>query len=212
MIIPAILEQTPEGFAEKFDKIKQLPVERIQVDFADGQFVENTTLKVEDLPKLDPKFHWEAHLMLHRPDTFAPYAEAGFKTVIVHYESFGSEAHLEGALLSIDNLGMEPAIAINPESQVSVLRYDTDTIHRFTLMSVHPGKQGGEFLPEVIERVKELRSIAPDAKIEVDGGVNSDNAKSLMDAGATDLAIGSALFAGDDTKTNYKKIADSLNA
>ncbi len=210
IIIPAILEKTPQGFAEKFEKIKQLPVERIQVDFCDGEFVENSTLKIDELPKLDPKFHWEAHLMISRPTDFASYAEAGFKTVIVHYEAFGAEAHLEGALLAIDNLGMEPVIAINPESAVSVLRYDTDTIHRFIIMGIHPGEQGREFMPETVARISELRSMAPNAKIEIDGGVKAENAKSIIGAGATDIVVGSALFETEDIKQNYEKIVDAI--
>lgn len=211
MIIPAILEQTPEGFAQKLKQIKQLSeVKKIQVDFADGQFVDNTTLEVGELGELDPKYEWEAHLMIHRPINFAVYAAAGFKTVIVHYESFGSESHLEAALLSIDNLGMTPVIAINPETQISVLRYDTDTIHRFTLLSVHPGRQGGEFIPGTVGRIKELRALAPNATIEVDGGVNSTNAAQLIAAGADDLAVGSALFETENIKQNYQKIADAI--
>ena len=211
MIIPAILEKTSQGFAERVKQIKQLPdIERIQVDFADGQFVDNTTLAVGEIEKLDKKYDWEAHLMVHEPHNFADYQAAGFKTIIVHYESFASEAQLEAALLSIDQLGMTPAIAINPETLVSVLRYDTDTISRFTILGVHPGKQGQPFIPNTAERVAELRSIAPDATIEVDGAVKADNAKELIDAGANDLVVGSALFETDNIKQNYQAIVDAI--
>ncbi|HEX3099939.1 MAG TPA: hypothetical protein VHQ41_03115 [Patescibacteria group bacterium] len=209
MIIPAILEKNPLDFAHKLAKIKTIPkVERIQVDFCDGIFVPTTSVAVEDIghvPKLD-KAEWEAHLMVDYPKNFAAYKEAGFSTVIIHYESFISESMLEDALDQITNLGMKPGIAIRPETIVSVLRYFTDTINQFTILSVEPGKQGNPFLPESIEKVKALRELAENATIEVDGGVNADNAGTLINSGADFLVVGSALFETENIKQNYQKI------
>lgn len=212
MIIPAILEKTPADFAHKLAKIKTIPkLERIQVDFADGIFVDNETIAVEDLghvPKLD-KTQWEAHLMIDGPKNFSDYKEAGFSTILIHYESFSNEGFLEEALESITKLGLKPAIAISPDTNVSVLRYFTDTIDQFTIMSVVPGMQGNMFLPATYDRIKELRLMALNATIEVDGGVNASNAAALIESGADYLVVGSALFETENIKQNYQNIVSA---
>lgn len=207
-IVPAILEKTKEAFDNRIFAISRiLGVETIQVDFCDGQFVPDENLNIKNIDPLNPAFTWEAHLMMKEPVDFLDYKMVGFKRLIVHYESFGSEQALEEGLDEISKLGLEVALAINPETPVSVLRYFTDTIKYFTLLSVHPGKQGAEFLPESIQRVKELRAMSPHAIIEVDGGVNANNASDLVLAGATVLAVGSGLFATDQLQENYDAIA-----
>lgn len=210
MIIPAILEKTPQGFAEKIAKIQTLKgVKTIQVDFCDGVFVENQTLAIQEFAEighLNKKYTWEAHLMIDHPTNFEHYKEAGFNTIIIHYESFGAEHHLEESQNEIVRLGMKVGIAINPETNPSVLRYYTDNVTQFTVMSVHPGKQGNPFIPETFERIQELRKLAPNATIEVDGGVNAHNAAALIHSGADYLAVGSALFETEDIKQNYQDI------
>ncbi len=210
MIIPAILEKTPQGFAEKITKIQTLKnIKRIQVDFCDGVFVQNSTIAIQEfalIGSLSKKFEWEAHLMIDHPSNFEHYKNAGFSTIILHYESFDGEVQLEEAIEHIVMLGMKPAVAINPDTPVSVLRYYSDNIQQFTIMSVHPGKQGNPFISEAIDRVRELRDLAPNVTIEVDGGVNAHNAAALIHAGADYLAVGSALFETEDIKQNYQDI------
>lgn len=211
MIIPAILEKTSQGFAEKIAKIQTLKqqVQTIQVDFCDGEFVENHTLSIHEfaeIGQLSKKYNWEAHLMVNHPTNFVDYKTAGFLTIIVHYEAFVSETLLEEALETITKLGMKPAIAINPKTPISTLRYYTDNINQFTIMSVQPGKQGNQFIIKTYDRIKELRLLAPNATIEVDGGVNVSNAGQLLHSGADMLAVGSALFETENTKQNYDQI------
>ncbi len=211
MIIPALLEQTPHGFAEKIAKlaIMRTKIKTVQVDFCDGLFVHNETMGIHDFAEigdLSKKYAWEAHLMIINPKNFADYKMAGFSTIIVHYEAFDSETLLEEALEIITKLNMNAAVAINPNTPVSVLTYYTDTVKQFTIMSVEPGKQGNPFLSESIERVKLLRNMAPNAIIEVDGGVNAQNASALIEAGADYLSVGSALFETENIKQNYQAI------
>ncbi len=207
MIIPAILEKTSEGFAEKFEQIKTLSgVKRIQVDFADSMFVDNATLTVDQLPELGSKYEWEAHLMVQEPDNLETYKAKGFSKVIVHYEGFISEENLEAALQKISKLGMTPALAMNPETPVSVARYFADTITNFTIMGIEPGAQGREFIPLTFDRIAELRQLAPDATIQVDGGVRVENARSIAEAGANELVVGSALLKAEDIKEAYAQL------
>ncbi len=210
IIVPAILETDREKLDAKIFALSRISgVEILQVDFCDGEFVEGKSLPIKELDVLNPAFAWEAHLMMREPVDFLDYQMVGFNRLIVHYESFTSEAHMKEALEQISQLGMEAAVAINPETPVSVLRSFTDTVKHFTLLSVHPGKQGNPFLPESIERIQELRALTPHGILEVDGGITAAHATSLVQAGADMLAVGSALFATDQLQENYDELVQA---
>src|SRR6266568_3351575 len=99
MIVPAILEQTKEGFLQKLSLVIKLPgVERVQVDFGDGVFIGNKLLSAADMDALNPAFQWEAHLMVKEPKDFLDYQICGFKTIIIHYEAFPSAESLKKTL------------------------------------------------------------------------------------------------------------------
>ncbi len=211
MIIPAILENNLQKFTETLKNIMGLKnIKTIQIDFADGDFVAAKTLPVEQLKlPAKTKIQFEAHLMAKVPKDFIAYQKAGFKKVIVHYEAFESELELEESLEAIKKAKMIPAVAISPTTQISVLKYHTDTINDFVLLGVTPGKQGQKMLSTTIDRLLELRDMAPSAKIEVDGGVNSKNIAAIIDAGATDCVVGSSLLKGD-IKENYQILLEAL--
>ncbi len=210
-IVPAIFEQDREAFDGKNFVIERIPgVERIHVDIADSIFVNGRTITVADLDVLNPAFHYEAHLMVENPSDFVDYNIAGFKTVIVHYEAFAKEEMVDEAASSISKLGMSPAVAINPETPVSVLRYFGDTIGHFLIMSVHPGAQGKPFINTTFDRVSELRQMLPHATIEVDGGLSSSNAHALISAGADLLVVGSAIVKSSDPAASFAEIESSI--
>lgn len=213
MIIPAILETNAKQFQAKLKEVLALKngIKTIQVDFADGEFVATKTVDVTEIKLPKNKIEFEAHLMVSNPNNFADYKKTGFDKIILHYESFENETDLEDALDEIRKLKMKPALAISPTTAVSVLRYFSDNILNFTLLSVVPGKQGQKMLPDTFERLMELRDHAkPGTVIEVDGGVNAENIAKLIDAGATDCVVGSALVSGD-IKENYNSLLEAIN-
>jgi len=213
VIVPAILEKTGEDFDDRNFILERISgVERIHVDFADGKFVSNQTLPAGKLDILNPAFHFEAHLMVKEPLDFIDYQIAGFKTVIIHYEAFASEELVDNAATAITKLGMVPGVAVNPETPASVLRYFGDTIRHFLIMTTHPGLQGNLFLPESIERIRELRRQLAHVTIEVDGGINSSNAYSLITAGADLLVVGSAIVKASNPAESYAEIENSILA
>ncbi len=210
-IIPAILEETLENFNDKVFQIERVPgVERIQVDFGDGQFVSHKTLPVKQIDPLNPAYVWEAHLMIQQPHNFLDYQIAGFSAIIIHYEAFPTEESMEEATSAIAKLGMKPVIAIKPKTEVSSLRYFGDTIDQFLLMSVEPGFQHNPFLEETFERLRNFRKLLPHAILEVDGGVSESNASALVAAGADLLVVGSALFETNDVAENFSKIEQAM--
>ncbi len=194
-ILPAILEQTKNAFRDKASAITRIGgVTKIHVDFADGKFVPNRMLDIAEFDPLNPAFEWEAHLMIQSPGDFLDYQIAGFKKVIVHYEAFASPDDLRAAALAITKLGLTPAVAINPGTEVGKLAECRVFSKEFTLMGVVPGFQGAPFVAETYQRLNELRKLLPDAILEVDGSVKLHNVSDLARAGADLLVVGSGLW------------------
>lgn len=220
-IVPAILEKEKDVFLARADAVEKLPgVSRVQVDFADGKFVTNATLGIEDIDVLNPALTWEAHLMVMEPVDFFDYQMVGFSTVIVHLEAFaamkGNPLHqrvtlVERALEDIAKLGMKAGLAISPETSVEALLPYKDLVSQFTLLSIEPGEQGHEFIPDSIDRIKKLRSLVPDVTIEVDGGINAENARQVVEAGADLLAVGSALVFSDNLQYSFDELNKQAN-
>ncbi len=208
-IVPAILEKTKEGFNEKVALVMKIPgIERIQVDFGDGEFIENKLLGAGEMDTLNPAFHFEAHLMVKNPTDFLDYQICGFKTIIVHFEAYLSLVVLKQALATIKQLGFKTSVAINPDTPVSALK--NVVADQYLIMSVVPGKQGQLFIPSTLNKIKELKQMLPHAIIEVDGGVNETNIKSLKDAGADLICVGSALVKAQDVNLAYAHLEDKL--
>jgi ribulose-phosphate 3-epimerase len=208
-IVPAILETTKDGFNDQLSRIVKLPgVERVQVDFGDGQFVESRTLGVTDMDVLTPTIHFEAHLMAEAPMDFLDYQICGFKTIIVHYEAYATETDLLKALKTIKEQGLEAGLALKPETNVQVLQKFANDVKTFLILSVHPGFQGAEFLPQTYERIAQLRKLCPNAIIEADGGLNEINIKQTVGAGADLLVVGSALVKSANINDSFQKLQE----
>ncbi len=208
-IIPAILEKTKEKFLEKIFLVSKLHgADRIQVDFGDGQFTEEKLLDADEMDTLNPAFSWEAHLMVKEPKDFLDYKICGFKTLILHYEAFLSADDLKQALLDIKTMGFQSGIAVNPETPINVLQ--NISADQYLLMSVIPGRQGNAFIPATIEKIKQLRQMLPHAIIEVDGGINETNIKSVKDAGADLICVGSSLVKATDSASAYARLEDKI--
>lgn len=209
-IVPAILEKTKEGFLDKAGRVVKLPgLERIQVDFGDGTFIENKLLPPSEMDTLNPAFHWEAHLMVKNPSDFLDYQICGFKTIIVHFEAFPSVGHLKKSLESIKSIGFKTGVAINPQTPIDELK--NIQADQYLIMSVIPGKQGQSFIPGTINKIKSLKGILPHAIIEVDGGINETNIKSLKQAGADLICVGSALVKAEDMPAAWEKLKMEIN-
>ena len=205
IIIPAILETTKEGFLDKASRVVKLSgLERIQVDFGDGVFIGSKLILPADIDALNPAFEWEAHLMVKEPKDFLDYQICGFKTLIIHYEAFLLANDLKKTLDSIKDMGFKTGVAINPDTPVSVLK--DVYADQYLIMGVVPGKQGRTFIESTPKKIAELRQLLPHAIIEVDGGINETNIKSLSSAGADLICVGSALVRADDMGGAYEKL------
>ncbi len=211
-IVPSILENTKDKFLDTMSRELKLPgVERLQVDFGDGEFVPNNILPVTEIDPLNPAFQWEAHLMCRQPMEFLDYQICGFKTIIVHYEAYRLPTQLKIALQQIKAQGMEPGICLKIETPVEVLQEFAQDVRHFQLMSINPGFQGTPFLEESYGRIAKLRKICPNAIIEVDGGVNETNIKKVASAGADLLIAGSVITKVPDMAAAWGKLNMEMN-
>lgn len=206
-VIPTVFVMKEEDFQPRFDKL--IPITKnIQIDFMDGEFVEGISPKIKSVPDLTKysEHEFEAHLMYQRPKKFVQEClDKGFKKIIFHYESQENDHEVLYMWLYIKKNDVKPILALNPETPISVL--DKMPFVDFVLfMGVHPGKEHQEFIPEVLNKIKELKEKKPNITIQVDGGVNLDTAKQLKEAGCDIINTGSFVSDSENPKDALKQL------
>ena len=197
---PSILSADFSRLGEEVRVCDKAGAQYIHIDVMDGCFVPNITFGppvIRAIRKCSKRI-FDVHLMIDEPIRYiSEFAAAGADIITVHYEAC---RHLDRTIQAIRESGIRAGVALNPATPIEVL-YDilpmTDMV---LLMSVNPGFGGQKYIPYVTEKISRLRRLAdmkkPDTDIEVDGGVNLDNVKELMDAGANIFVAGSAVFNG----------------
>ena len=195
-IIPSIVSR---DFADLEKKIKILDSHVIwaEIDVADGVFASNITFQEPALlNELDDKLKLSVHLMVELPETVIEEWLAVADRVVVHYES---TEELADILEKYPKKHQEIIVALALDTPVSVIDSIADTIKTVQLMSIRRlGFQGEDFCPEVIEKIKTIKTKWPHLKVVVDGGVGIDEAKDLISAGADALVVGSAIWGAID--------------
>ncbi len=191
-IIPAILAKDEKDFRHKVEAVTDL-CQTVQIDVMDGQFVENSTWADPSYLERNPlAMDCEVHLMVAEPEAHLEgWSRAKCVRALIHAESVKD---LPAALKAVKMYGMEPGIAINPETPISAIADAIEHASVVQVMGVKPGAMGRPFQPVALDKVRELRAKYPDLIIEVDGGVNVGTARELAEAGADRLVSGSAVF------------------
>jgi ribulose-phosphate 3-epimerase len=185
----------------------------IHVDVMDGHFVPNITIGppvVKSLRKAT-NLPLDCHLMIENPDEFIPaFADAGADWVSVHYEAC---RHLHRTLELIAQHGMQPAVVINPATEVSVLRPILGMVHHVLIMSVNPGFGGQKFIPYSLEKLRQLRDLRQELglsyRIEVDGGVAHDTIAAVVEAGGELLVAGNAVFGDGKAEQDARALLEA---
>lgn len=178
-LVPAILAKDENDYARKLKLLEQIGVKEVQIDVIDGKFVDNTTVGLEAIKKYPTSMRREAHLMVVNPVAVTKeYLTAGIDSVIVHYEQLSS-------LFDLDQFARRPVgLAIDPETPVSAILGIAGGISLILIMGVKAGFAGQTFLPETLNRVRQLRQLVPTGTIEVDGGVSDELIAKVFTAGA----------------------------
>jgi len=209
-VAPSILSADFGNLASDVKKVSKAGADLIHCDIMDGHFVPNMTMgpMIIEAVKKATDVPLDIHFMVENISFFIDmYKHLKPHSISFHIEE---EKHINRVIQKIRNEGISPSVVLNPATPVCLLDYIVADVDMVLLMSVNPGFGGQKFIPNVIDKVKELRELAerknPNLLIEIDGGVNDKNAPLLKEAGADILVAGSFVFKNDD----YKKAIESL--
>lgn len=202
LVSPSLLSANFANLQADIEKINQSEADWLHLDIMDGVFVPNISFGfpvLRHVAKLSQK-PLDVHLMIVSPEKFIKEVkELGTMMMNVHYEAC---SHLHRVVQQIKDAGMKAAVTLNPATPVMMLTDIIGELDMVLLMSVNPGFGGQKFIPHTLDKVKELRELiarsGSQALIEVDGGVNLETGKQLVEAGADVLVAGNAVFKASD--------------
>ncbi len=198
-ISPSILS-ADFGDLNKDIKTVEPYVDMLHIDVMDGHFVPNLSFGVPVVKGVKTKLPLDVDLMVYNPENYyEDYVKLGADCIHVHAESV---KHLHRQVALIKSLGVKASVAINPGTALCAIEEVLPDLDRVLIMAVNPGFGGQVFIENVLPKIKKLRNLYPKIEIEVDGGINAQTAKLVVEAGANILVSGSYLF-----KSKNRKVA-----
>ena len=211
-IAPSILSADFGQLGSEIKKLEKAGADMIHIDVMDGHFVPNLTVGppvIKTLRKYT-KLPFDVHLMISPVHKYIKdYAEAGADIITIHPEATDN---LQESIKHIKNFGKKVGVSLNPNTQIDIIEKLLVEINLVLIMSVHPGFAGQKFIPNVLDKIKELKKIKDEKNlnfdIEVDGGINFDNSKLVIEAGANILVSGTTIFKNNEG--DIKKNIDTL--
>ena len=209
-ISPSILSADFSQLGNEIKRLEEGGADMIHVDVMDGHFVPNLTIGPPVIKALRKQcsIKFDVHLMISPVHKYIEaYSDAGADIITIHPEATDN---LEESILKIKSLNKKVGVSLNPETKIDLINNYLEKIDLVLIMSVNPGFGGQKFMPEVLDKVKQLKEIKSKKNmnfdIEIDGGINFDNCQSAIEAGANILVSGTTVF-----KSNNGDIEKNIN-
>ncbi len=214
-IAPSILSADFARLADEIKDVERGGADWIHVDVMDGHFVPNITIGPLIVEAIRPHtdLPLDVHLMIENPDQYIPvFAKKGADVITVHQEA---AVHLHRTIYHIKDQGVKAGVAINPATPISVLEDTLVDVDMVLIMTVNPGFGGQSFIPQMTDKIRRLKKMLEqqghqnDVIIEVDGGISAQTAAQVVEAGASVLVAGSAIFNEKDRAMAIENIRKS---
>jgi ribulose-phosphate 3-epimerase len=201
-LAPSILSADFARLGEQIDEVARAGADYIHVDVMDGHFVPNITIGAPVVASIRPvtSLPLDVHLMIEHPERYiSDFVKAGADIITVHVEA---SPHLQGTIQAIKELGVKAGVSLNPPTPLGAVEEFLPHVDLVLIMSVNPGFGGQSFIPETLPRIANMRKLLNDrglsAELEVDGGINADNAPDIAKAGADVLVAGNSVFRAEE--------------
>lgn len=207
-IAPSLLAADMGNLERELNTIKNSGIHDLHIDVMDGNFVPNIAFGPDQVKMLRPisPLRFDVHLMVNDPDRYIKaFVDAGADSITVHAEAC---THLHRSIQVIKSFGKKAGVALNPATPLAILHYLYSTLDVVLIMTVNPGYGGQKNITDMNQKIKELSEIKQTGgytfDIQVDGGINTHNILDVIQAGATNIVIGSAAFQKDRTQKNIE--------
>lgn len=210
-ILPSMLSADLTCIGEEVDSVMQSGADGIHFDVMDNHYVPNLTFGpafCEALSKRFPHLPIDVHLMVQPVDALIEaFAKAGAKRISIHPDA---TIHLDRSIQLIKDLGCQAGLVLNPATPIEVLTWSAYKLDFVLVMTVNPGFGGQKLIPEVINKITQIRQLYPQLDLCVDGGVTIKNIATLAHAGANQFVAGSAIFNSDNYQTTINAMREQL--